>query len=509
LCAGEDAQAKQPATAPEPGGPATPPQSAGRGPDSVQNSHRVPAVQHSPVSNEPADRGPVSRPSHQSPTRNPPAGQEPAGASKPDHRAPVAQSKPTSGEPVGRRPHGQGRPSEPPGRHVGLLKRPTHEPREHGRGLGPQRPVVPDAVRPNPRPEPEGPRPASNPKPQRPTPHPVQPHPPDKEGTGRPEGAGSQGKQGQQGQPGGLLHPPGGENVPPRPEGPVEPPQHAGQPHERAPVVGPSVVGGPGQGAGTGQATTPAKSPVRESKATNAPPGIRTEQPPDRLSPAQTLPGSEPGSRTRPTTEPLRRPAETTGTRSAAEPLRLSETKDGTSQEPTGGGSNTVHPPGRQSVTSQRTIETERGPENVPAAPPHREQQPCGDQAQSAQGTSFGSTKNLVDPTWDDGKSLAQQVQQILRSSKGGARDLSTGSPREGSLTQRGPPLEVPLPFSGLGPVAGSAAGSAGSSGVGSAPLLAVIVSCFFALLCLNLARVYNAVLRPGTVPRLALERPG
>ena len=97
----------------------------------------------------------------------------------------------------------------------------------------------------------------------------------------------------------------------------------------------------------------------------------------------------------------------------------------------------------------------------------------------------------------------------MLLSSKGDVRDLSTGSLRKRSLTQRGPPIEVPYPFSGLGPVAGGATGAAGSSSVGSAPLFAIIVSCFFALLCLNLARAYSVFLRPGTVPRLALERPG
>ncbi len=55
----------------------------------------------------------------------------------------------------------------------------------------------------------------------------------------------------------------------------------------------------------------------------------------------------------------------------------------------------------------------------------------------------------------------------------------------------------------------GGAAFGASSSGVGGDPLLAVIVSCLFAVLWRGRSRACGALLRAGTVPRLALERPG
>ncbi|MBA2533913.1 MAG: hypothetical protein H0V21_02790 [Rubrobacter sp.] len=97
----------------------------------------------------------------------------------------------------------------------------------------------------------------------------------------------------------------------------------------------------------------------------------------------------------------------------------------------------------------------------------------------------------------------------MLRALRGGTRDLAGGKLYGKSLTQRWPPPEIPTPFSGVGPmIGGAAAGSTSSSG-GSAPLLAVIASCLFALTCRGRSRAYNPFLRPGTVPRLALERPG
>jgi hypothetical protein len=55
----------------------------------------------------------------------------------------------------------------------------------------------------------------------------------------------------------------------------------------------------------------------------------------------------------------------------------------------------------------------------------------------------------------------------------------------------------------------GGAVVSASSSGNGDAPLLAVIFCCLFAVLWRGRYRAYGALLRAGTVPRLALERPG
>jgi hypothetical protein len=55
----------------------------------------------------------------------------------------------------------------------------------------------------------------------------------------------------------------------------------------------------------------------------------------------------------------------------------------------------------------------------------------------------------------------------------------------------------------------GGAVFSASSSGDGDGPLLAVIFLCLSAVLWRGRSRAYGALLRAGTVPRLALERPG
>jgi hypothetical protein len=110
---------------------------------------------------------------------------------------------------------------------------------------------------------------------------------------------------------------------------------------------------------------------------------------------------------------------------------------------------------------------------------------------------------------WDNSGFLVQQIQEMLPSLRGGARNLPTGMPRGGSLTQRGPPLQLPSPFSGFGIVMGATATGSASSSDGSEPLLAVLFSCLFILLSKDLSRAYRAFHRPGTVPRLALERPG
>jgi hypothetical protein len=75
---------------------------------------------------------------------------------------------------------------------------------------------------------------------------------------------------------------------------------------------------------------------------------------------------------------------------------------------------------------------------------------------------------------------------------------------------QRGPPIKIPSPLSGFGPImGGGAATGSGSSGDGTAPMLAVIAPCLIALLCRGRFHAFRAFLRPATVPRLALERPG
>jgi hypothetical protein len=89
------------------------------------------------------------------------------------------------------------------------------------------------------------------------------------------------------------------------------------------------------------------------------------------------------------------------------------------------------------------------------------------------------------------------------------ARDSVAATSHGGSLTQRAPPLPIPSPFSGFGLTMGSAVFGASSSGDGYAPLLAVIFCCLAAVLWRGRPRAYGALLRAGTVPRLALERPG
>jgi hypothetical protein len=104
---------------------------------------------------------------------------------------------------------------------------------------------------------------------------------------------------------------------------------------------------------------------------------------------------------------------------------------------------------------------------------------------------------------------MIQQSQEMLRPLQSGAYDLAGGKNYGKSFTQRGPPPEIPTPFSGFGPMMGGAGNGSTSSSDGGAPLLAVIASCLFVLLCTGRSRSYYHFIRPGTVPRLALERPG
>ncbi len=495
LCVGKVSLAKQPLKAPEPGGRATPQRSTSQGQVGARNAdNRAPAARPEPATSSPASP----------PTGRRPAGHSPAGASSAGHPAPAAQQGPAQSRPVDRgapaRPAherpidrgapGRGRPAEPPGRRVSLLKRPAHEPpvsREHGKGLGPQRPVEPDTVHPQPKPV-DGDS-VSHPDHQRPTPRPTSGHEQGNESTGRPEGAGSQGQHGE------PVSPPGREITHSGGSGSGEPPQQTGQP----PGYGASAVPkahheGVGNPAGTGKAPE-GNSPVYTGQPANAPdggqPGMEANQPPAPRTHAQTQAGSEGGPGTRDGAEPVYRPATN---RDGAPGPRSSSVQ---SEEPE---AFSVHPPDKQAV-----IEA-----SVPATQPDGKQLPAGHQAQSASETLLWSTTFLLDPLWVSSGSVVQQAKELLRSLRDGTRDLAAGKLYDGkSLMQRWWPPEIPTPFSVFGPmIGGSATGSTSSSG-GSAPLLAVIVSCLFALLCLGRSRAHNPFLRPGTVPRLALERPG
>jgi hypothetical protein len=121
----------------------------------------------------------------------------------------------------------------------------------------------------------------------------------------------------------------------------------------------------------------------------------------------------------------------------------------------------------------------------------------------------LGATKFLLDPMWDERSSLVDLTEETLRKASGSPRVHSTETVHRGTLTQRGPPLEIPQPFSGFVPMMGGSAIGSVSSGIGAAPLLAVIVACLTALLYQGWFRTFLAFFRPGTIPRPALERPG
>jgi len=306
------------------------------------------------------------------------------------------------------------------------------------------------------------------------------------ESTGQQKGTGSPRE------PGKPASPPGREDGHPTGQGvtgrPGPPPVHDNQagpkadrstPHEGKSAARRGSANGPEGGPSNGAAWGP-----------------HDRQPPTRVeSPAR--PDARSGA------EPSYRPAGTTGGTSSGR-----RSMDPRSDGPTRLTGSSTHPSGSPVVRSTRTVDPARGRDAVPAAPPSGKQRPAG--AQLAPGAPFASTKLVLHPPWDKRGSLVERTEEALRSSPGGSHDLSTGTPHKGSLTQRGPPLKIPPPLPGFGPImVGGAATGSGSSGDGTAPLLAVIAPCLIALLCRGRFRVFCAFLRPGTVPRLALERPG
>ena len=127
----------------------------------------------------------------------------------------------------------------------------------------------------------------------------------------------------------------------------------------------------------------------------------------------------------------------------------------------------------------------------------------------AASEASFGSTEYFFSYLWDGSSYSVQQDRDGLGPMRDGARDFVAGTSHGGALTQRAPPLPLPSPFSGFGLTMGGAVSGATSSGEGYVPLLAVIFCCLSAVLWRGRYRAYGALLRAGTVPRLALERPG
>ena len=498
LYVGNEAQAKPPDQTPQPGGKA-----ASHGPTSQQpTSHRpegapnadqrdsgAPALQPKqsdpkPAPREPVDRGPSSRTTHQRPT----------------------EQRPTHQRPTERPATGPRHPAEPPGKQgAPHEQRPVHEPpgsQEPGRGSGHQKPVGPDPAS-HPKSEQADKDHVSRPVHERPAPQTTPHYPHGSEGTGQQEGAGSAD------QPGKPASPPGRENVHPEGKSYAGPPEQIRQPPEHSKAVGHNPDTKAGNGAykpAAPEENSPIyKSPTHTGTSANTPGSIGVKEHPGRRPPVRTLADHETGSEVRSGAQPFQRQAGTergiSGPRSVdlrrEEPARFA-------------GASSAHPPERRAVESSRTVDPVSGRDAVPAAPPGGKQRLAGERAQLAPGSPFGPAKFLLDPLWDERGALVDLSQEALRSVPGGQPDLSKGDLRRGSLAPRAPPLEIPSPFFGFVPMMGGAAtGAVGSSGNGAAPLLAVIAPCLIALLYRGRSRIFCTVLRPGTVPRPALERPG
>lgn len=512
LCVGKESSAKPPEQAPKPGGHATSQQPPSPQPTSHQPAarpnadHRAPAAQPEPARREPVDRSQSSRPTEQRPAEQRAVGQRPA-----EQRA--AEQRPTErAAPAGRRGPAQGQPAEPPGKQVAPHEKPAHaqgpahEP-PGWREPGPRKPVGPDPARHHPRPEKVDRGHLPRQVHERPAPKTTPHHPQANESTGQQKGAGSLD------QPGKPASPPGKEKVHPKGKSSVAPPEQAPQRPEHVMAAGPKPEMKAGIGAS--KAVTPEenghvyRSPVHAGTSANVSdgrsPGMGTNVPHDHKAPVQTLAGHKTGSDTRPGADPSNRQD-----RSEGGGISGPRSMDLRREEPTGlAGSSSAHPPVRQAVRSSQTVDPLRGRDAVPAAPPGGKQRPAGEQGQITPGTPFRSTKFLLDPLWDERSSLVDLTDEALRSLSGEPRELNTGTLHRGSLSQRGSPLEIPQPFSGLVPMMGGAAIGAGSPGNGAAPLLAVIAPCLIAVLYRGRLRTFCAFLRPGTVPRPALERPG
>ena len=309
------------------------------------------------------------------------------------------------------------------------------------------------------------------------------------EDMGRPAGEGSHGQQGESGGPPDRLNTPtpeiGGAEATGQPE--VHPGQDTAA--EQAPdnegghlpaAVGKDPAGGGSRG-GTGYEGAAANRPVG-----GPPSGAGTAQLPDRQAAATALPGHESGSGTRSTEEPSRQPAKAASDTPAPHPSAAR-------------GDGPV-----RSAGDSRAVEAAS-----PDVPAGGEKPPAGYGVRATSEAPLGSTQYFFGYLWDEDSFSVQQYQDRLGLVRDGARDFVAATSHGGALTQRAPPLPIPSPFSGFGLTMGGAVFSASSSGDGYAPLLAVIFCCLSAILWRGRARAYGALLRAGTVPRLALERPG
>ena len=481
LCFGKESPAKQTDPLPKPGGQATfhqptSPQPANHGPAAAPNAnHRAPAAQTKPAPREPV-RSPSSRSTEQRPAE--------------------------WTAPAGRRDPAQGRPAEPPGKQMAPHERPVPEPpgsQKSGREPGPRKPVGPDPARQHPRPEKVDrghlPRPAY----ERPAPK-ATPHPQGNESTGQQKGPEPPVRHSKPASPPGreIVHPKGKSSVGPSEQTPQRP-EHP-------------MAAGPDKSAGN-EASKPV-TPEKESQADKSPvhagppanvsdnrsPGMGTEVPPDHE--ARTLAGHKTGAETTPGANSSYRHAGTEGGISGTRSVGLRTEEPARVAEPS-----PANVPDHEAVRSSQTAVPLHARDVVPSAPRGGRQNPAGEQVTS--GTPFGAAKLLLDPLWDERSSLVDLTEAVLRKASGSTKVLATGTLDRGSLTQRGPPLEIPQPFSGFVQVMGGTASGSGVSGNGATPLLAVIVVCLVAVLYQGWFRIFCASLRPGTVYRPVLERPG
>ena len=346
-------------------------------------------------------------------------------------------------------------------------------------------------------PDPDQQQPTPKPRPEKPV-HEPQNDPRDNptggEDTGGAEGTGSHGQQVESGVPEGRenAHTHGNGSA----ETPVQPEGYPGQGTTTVNEGGhlPAAVGTRPEGRSTGGGAGP------ESTTKNAPPddGLSSDtgmmQHPDRRAASAALPGREPGSEARSTEGPSRRPAkaavDTPAPHAAGargeDPIRPAEDSSGPAQQVTG----------RSQVAGAPS----------PAAPTGGGRTPAGRAASEA---TLGSAEYFFGYLWDGGSFSVQQDGERFDLMRDGARGPVPATSRGGALTQRAPPLPIPSPFSGFSLTIGGAVFSASSSGDGHGPLFAVIVLCLSAVLWRGRSRAYGALLRAGTVPPLALERPG
>ena len=324
-------------------------------------------------------------------------------------------------------------------------------------------------------------QPTPKPKPEKPVREP-QSNPRGGQDTGRPESM-----------PDTLNTPSAGGAAPPAPGQPeVKPEQGKATDNGTDPL--PAAVGKGPEGGVTGGGTG------YEDKAVNAPAGeprsgAGMAQQPDRRAASTALPGQEPGSSTRSTEELSGGPAgaavDTSGPPSTAVHSEVPMRPAGDSSLP-----------GQKGAGDSRVVEAAS-----PTAPAGGERPPVGYGVRAASEAPFASTEYFFGYLWNGSSFSVQRDVVEYGPVRDGARGFVPATSHGGVLTQRAPPLPIPSPFSGFGLTMGGAVFSASSSG--DAPLFAVIFLCLSAVLWRGRSRAYGTLLRAGTVPRLALERPG